>query len=85
MAIAVSDSITSNIVARANENCVITGSSKDAWVQAISALIENPAARVKYATAARENIRKNHTFDHTSQLILHSMMLIQAPRINRCD
>ncbi len=79
MAIIVATGSTYCAVARDKENCVMAQSSKDAWVQAISKLIENPVARKKYAASARGNIQQNQTLDHAIQPILQSMTLLQAP------
>jgi glycosyltransferase involved in cell wall biosynthesis len=78
MAIVVSTGITYSAVARDKENCVIAQPSKDAWVQAISELIDNQETRAKYAAAARGDIQRNHTLGQASRPILQSMTLLQA-------
>ncbi len=78
MAIVVSTGITYKTVARQNDNCIIAKSSRDAWVQAISGLIENPETRMTLAASARKDLEQNHTLRHASQPILQSLNFLQA-------
>lgn len=76
MAIVVSESITYSAVARHGENASVVSASPDAWVQALSELIENPAQRAQYAEVARESVCEHHTLDIAGHQIIQSLTVL---------
>ena len=73
MTIVVSEGKTYSPVARHRENSLVVPASTEAWIQALSELIENPEKRQLYAIAANLNLRNQHTLENASRTILNTM------------
>jgi glycosyltransferase involved in cell wall biosynthesis len=79
MAIVVSEGVTYADVASHQKNSAVIPPSKDAWIKAISELIETPKLRFNYAAAANQDLRTYHTLGSTGEL-LHKSMATLIPK-----
>jgi glycosyltransferase involved in cell wall biosynthesis len=75
MAIVVSDKISNMNITVNRDNYITTPQSYEAWIQAISELIDNPKTRLNYSSNANKNIRDKDAFSKNIESILKSIAI----------
>lgn len=75
MAIVVSDKISKMNITENLHNYITTPQSNEAWIQAISDLIDNPETRLNYSNKANKKIRDKDAFGQNIESILKSIAI----------
>lgn len=63
-------------IAKHMHNALVVSDSTDAWVDAISKLVDDASLRTKLASMARNDLRRFHTFESVGNLIDDSLSIL---------